>query len=60
LLNGLDNNKEADRNKGGKVSIVGLGEYLKKMTTNISKEIGHSQTPLIISFGKDSPIYKLQ
>ena len=26
----------------------------------VTKEIGHSQTPLIINFGKDSPIYKLQ
>jgi len=60
LLDGLNNNKEADKNKDGKVSIVGLGEYSKKMTTNISKQIGHEQTPLIINFGKDSPIYKLQ
>ena len=60
LLDGLNNNKEADKNKNGTVSVVGLGEYSKKMTTNISKEIGHSQTPLIINFGKDSPIYKLQ
>ena len=60
LLNGLDNNKDADMNKDGKITIVGLGEYSKKMTTNISKEIGHSQTPLIINFGKDSPVYKLQ
>jgi WD40 repeat protein len=60
LLDGLNNNKEADKNKDGKVTVVGLGEYSKKMTTNISKEIGYSQTPLIINFGKDSPIYKLQ
>jgi len=60
LLDGLNNNKEADKNKEGKVTVVGLGEYSKKMTTNISKEIGHSQTPLIINFGKDIPIYKLQ
>jgi WD40 repeat protein len=60
LLDGLNNNKEADKNKDGKVTVVGLGEYSKTMTTNISKEIGHSQTPLIINFGKDSPIYKLQ
>ena len=59
LLDGLNNNKEADKNKDGKVTVVGLGEYSKKMTTNLSKEIGHSQTPLIINFGKDSPIYKL-
>ena len=60
LLDGLNNNKQADKNNDGKVTVVGLGEYSKKMTTNISKEIGHSQTPLIINFGKDSPIYKLQ
>ncbi len=60
LLDGLNNNRQADRNKDGKVTIVGLGEYSKKMTTNISKQIGHEQTPLIINFGKDSPIYKLQ
>jgi WD40 repeat protein len=60
LLDGLNNNKEADKNKDGKVSIVGLGEYSRKMTTNISKQIGHEQTPLIINFGKDSTIYKLQ
>jgi WD40 repeat protein len=60
LLDGLNNNRGADKNKDGKVTVVGLGEYSKKMTTNISKEIGHSQTPLIINFGKDSPVYKLQ
>ena len=60
LLDGLNNNKQADKNNDGKVTVVGLGEYTKNMTTNISKEIGHSQTPLIINFGKDSPVYKLQ
>jgi hypothetical protein len=60
LLDGLNNNKEADKYKDGKVSIVGLGEYSRRMTTTISKQIGHEQTPLIINFGKDSPIYKLQ
>jgi uncharacterized caspase-like protein len=60
LLDGLNNNRQADRNKDGKVSIVGLGEYSKKMTTNISRQIGHEQTPLIINFGKDYPIYQLR
>jgi WD40 repeat protein len=60
LLDGLNNNRQADKNKDGNVTIVGLGEYSKKMTTSISKQIGHEQTPLIITFGKDSPIYKLQ
>ena len=59
LLDGLNNNKEADRNKDGKITIVGLGEYSKNQTIKISAEIGHSQTPVMINFGKDSPIYKL-
>jgi WD40 repeat protein len=60
LLDGLNNNRAADKNKDGKVSIVGLGEYSKTMTTSISKQIGHEQTPLMIHFGKDSPLYQLQ
>ncbi|MEN6620243.1 MAG: caspase family protein, partial [Smithella sp.] len=59
LLNGLNNNRDADRNKDGKVTIVGLGEYSKTRTAEISREIGHAQTPLIINFGKDSPVYKI-
>jgi hypothetical protein len=60
LLSGLNNKKEADKNNDGTVSLVELGGYSKQATADISKEIGHSQTPLIINFGKDSPIYKLQ
>ncbi len=60
LLSGLSNNREADRNKDGRVTIVGLGDYAKKTTTNISREIGHTQTPLIINFGKDHALYQIQ
>lgn len=60
LLDGLSNNREADLYRDGRVSIVGLGEYSKRATAGISRQIGHSQTPLIINFGKDSAIYKLQ
>jgi WD40 repeat protein len=60
LLDGLNNNRQADKNKDGRVTVVGLGEYSKKETTKISKEIGHSQTPLIINFGKDTPLYRLR
>jgi len=41
LLDGLNNNRQADKYKNGTVSIVGLGEYSKKMTMNLSKQIGH-------------------
>lgn len=60
LLKGLNNNREADRIQDGKVTVVGLGEYSRKETTTISREIGHAQTPIIINFGKDNPIYMLQ
>jgi uncharacterized caspase-like protein len=60
LLDGLNNNKEADKNKDGNISVAGLGDYSKMMTATISKEIGHSQTPLIINFGKDYPLYRLK
>jgi hypothetical protein len=59
-LLGLNNKKEADMNNDGTVSLVELGGYSKQATADISKEIGHSQTPLIINFGRDNPIYKLQ
>jgi uncharacterized caspase-like protein len=59
LLDGLNDNRKADLYKDGKVSVVGLGGYAKKMTADLSKEMGYSQTPLIINFGKDYPLYKL-
>lgn len=60
LLDGLDNRKEADRNNDGKISLVELGGYSKQATTSLSREIGHSQTPLIINFGRDNPLYELK
>ena len=60
LLDGLNNNKNADRNKDNKISLTELGEYSKTTTTDISKKIGHTQTPLIINFGKDNAVYNLR
>jgi WD40 repeat protein len=60
LLSGMNNNREADKNNNGEVSVAGLGSYSKKATGDISRQIGHSQTPLIINFGKDYPLYRLQ
>jgi uncharacterized caspase-like protein len=60
LLEGLNNNKKADVNNDGWVSLVELGGFSKQTTTNLSKEIGHRQTPLIINFGKDNPLYQLK
>ena len=60
LLDGLNNNKNADKNKDNKISLTELGEYSKTTTTDISKKIGHAQTPLIINFGKDNAVYNLR
>ena len=60
LLDGLNNNPKADANNEGKVSVVGLGRYSQRMTVDLSREMGHSQVPLIINFGKDYPLYRLR
>ncbi|KAF0143810.1 MAG: wd40 repeat subgroup [Nitrospirae bacterium] len=60
LLDGLNNNRNADKNKDNAVSLAELGEYSKASTTEISKKIGHQQTPLIINFGKDNAVYNLR
>jgi uncharacterized caspase-like protein len=60
LLDGLHQKDEADLNKDKKISIVELGEYTRRTTAAISRSMGHAQTPLIIDFGKDYPLYKLR
>jgi uncharacterized caspase-like protein len=60
LLDGLNNNKGADKNSDHKVSLVELGEYSRTSTAEISKKTGHAQTPLIINFGKDNGVYHLR
>ncbi|MBI4619584.1 MAG: caspase family protein [Desulfobacterales bacterium] len=60
LLDGLNNKKEADKNNDKKISLVELGEYSKQTTAELSKKIGHQQTPLIINFGKDNAVYNLR
>jgi hypothetical protein len=59
LLNGLNNNKEADVKNKGIVSVEDLGEFSKKLTNKISKELKHEQTPIILNFGSDMDIYRV-
>lgn len=60
LLNGLDNNRKADTNSDKQVSIVELGAFTKEQTIEASGKVGYRQTPMIINFGKDSPLYRLR
>ena len=60
LLAGLDNNRSADENRDGKVSIYELGSYAKEQTIRYSKETGHAQTPVVNNFGKDLSVYVIR
>ena len=60
LLDGLNNKKEADKNSDNAVSLTELGDYAKRITADLSNKSGHAQTPLIIDFGKDNPLYYLK
>ena len=60
LLQGLANGKEVDKEKSGKVTVVNLGQYSKEKTTEISTRLGHPQTPFIINFGRDNPLFSVQ
>jgi hypothetical protein len=60
LLEGLNNNRTADANRDGKISIYELGGYAKTETIKNSSETGYIQTPVINNFGKDVSIYILR
>ena len=59
-MDGLNNKREADANNDKAVSLAELGSYTKRTTVAIGKKVGHDQTPLIIDFGKDNPVYNLR
>jgi WD40 repeat protein len=59
LLEGLNNNAQADRNKDKRISVFELGTYAREQTVRHSHEAGHTQTPVINNFGKDIPLYIL-
>ena len=48
------------KEKKGAVTVKNLGSYSKEMTTKISSELGHSQTPMIIYFGKDNSLFSVR
>jgi uncharacterized caspase-like protein len=59
VLDGLNNNRTADQNRDNRVSVVELGGHARERAIVFSKEVGHRQNPLIIGFGRDSPVYAL-
>ena len=60
LLQGIANGKQVDKEKSGKVTVKNLGQYSKEKTTEISTKLGHPQTPFIINFGRDNPLFNVR
>lgn len=60
LLRGLNNGREVDRDQTGAVTIKSLGSYSRQLTSELSAQLGHAQTPLIINFGHDSALFRVQ
>ncbi|MBN2255097.1 MAG: caspase family protein [Deltaproteobacteria bacterium] len=60
LLEGLNNNRNADTNGDSRISIYELGSYSKEQTTKYSKESGHTQTPVVNNYGKDISVYMIR
>ena len=57
LLQGIANGRQVDKEKTGKVTVKSLGLYTKEKTNEISARLGHPQTPFIINFGRDNPLF---
>ncbi|MCE1225635.1 MAG: caspase family protein [Geobacteraceae bacterium] len=57
LLQGIENGGEVDRGKDGNVTVQDLGLYSQEKTSELSAKLGHPQTPLIINFGRDNPLF---
>ena len=59
LLDGLSNTEGADNNHDRTISPAELGDFAKQETMTIARKLGYQQTPLIINFGRDNPLYKM-
>jgi WD40 repeat protein len=49
-----------DTNHDSEVSVAELGESARQETINISKQLGFPQSPNIINFGKDNPLFRVK
>ena len=60
LLQGIENGRDVDRERDGSVTVKDLGLYSREKTTELSTKLGHPQTPLIINFGRDNPLFAVR
>ncbi len=57
LLASMKEAQKNDTNHDGKVSVIELGKSAQEKTNIISTKIGHPQTPTMIHFGRDVPLF---
>ncbi|MBU0499301.1 MAG: caspase family protein [Gammaproteobacteria bacterium] len=60
LLKGMNEAVKTDSNQDNQVGVIELGQRARQETTAISKTLGHPQTPYIINFGRDNPLFRVQ
>ena len=60
LLKSMRADCTTDSNHDSEVSVADLGESAKQETQDISRTLGFPQTPTIINFGKDNPLFKVK
>lgn len=60
VLKSIREFKETDLNRDDQISVVELGQRAKEETMSISKELGRSQSPNIMNFGRDSILFTLK
>ena len=59
LLAGLSGDPGIDENGDRYVSVVELGDFVRKNTQHTARRLGYPQTPTIIDFGQDIRLYAL-
>lgn len=60
LLQGITKGRDVDTKKSGMVTVKSLGLYTKEKTTEISTNLGHPQSPVIINYGRDNPLFSIR
>lgn len=60
LLKSMQDGEKTDANKDNQVSVIELGQRARQDATEISKTLGHPQSPYIINFGRDNMLFRVQ
>ena len=59
LLKGL-NTSLADKNADKQITVNELGDFARRETMRIARILRHNQEPLLLNFGKDVTVYRIE